>query len=84
MSDFKSLFNRYASDERLDCKKYLSHHIMTNRVERPSEYLMDEFARRALELAYLLNRLLKSLILYSVKGAGSVEFPNVLLERPRF
>jgi len=50
MSDFKSLFNRYASGEWLDCKKYLSHHIMTNRIERPSEYLMDEFARRALEL----------------------------------
>lgn len=50
MSDFNNLFNRYLSEERLDCKKYLSHHLMTNRVERPSEYLMDEFARRALEL----------------------------------
>jgi hypothetical protein len=47
---FRILFNRYLSEERLDCKKYLSHYLMTNRVERPSEYLMDEFVQRALGL----------------------------------
>ena len=61
MTDFKELFNKYLSDERLDCKNYLSHHLMANRVERPSEYLMDEFVQRALKLEENTNEVLSTL-----------------------
>ena len=47
----------YLTGDRLDCNGKLSHLIMANRVERPSEYLMDEFCMKALELENELEEL---------------------------
>jgi hypothetical protein len=80
MSDqFKDLFNRYLSEERLDCKKYLSHYLMTNRVERPSEYLMDEFVQRALGLEDRVREL-EELLKISQADPKLLDYDKIIAE----